>query len=55
MIIKEPLSRNYRVMYWALPSRRVPLSLIRGAVALSTSMAVLAFIRYERPIGMPEF
>ncbi len=49
------LSGRWRVMYWTLPSVRIPSSLMSGAVILSTRMAVPALVRWEFPIGIPGF
>jgi hypothetical protein len=46
---------SIRVMNCARPSIRVPCTVMSGAVALSTRMAVLALVLYERPIRMPSF
>jgi hypothetical protein len=42
-------------MNWALPFKRIPLALIRGARDLSMRMEVPALILYECPIGRPWF
>jgi hypothetical protein len=53
MIVKVSLFENWRVMNWALPSMRIPLALIRGAIVMSTVMEVLVLSLCECPIGIP--
>jgi hypothetical protein len=55
MTINDPLSWTCKVMYYTLPFSRMSLVLIRGAIALSTRMVVLAFVHCNRPIGMSGF
>ncbi len=43
-IANVPLPAACNLMNWALPSIKIPLSTTRGAVFLSTRMAVPAFI-----------
>ncbi len=43
------------VMNYARPSVNLPCAVIRGAIVLSTRMAVSALVLFERPMGMPSF
>jgi len=43
-IVNVPLSTTYNLINWPFPSIRIPLSTTRGAVFLSTRMAVPALI-----------
>ncbi len=54
-MVRELLSANWSVMYWARPSSRIPLSLTTEAVFLSTKMAMPTLVRCERPMGIPGF
>ncbi|CAM6016594.1 unnamed protein product [Sphagnum balticum] len=49
------LSKRRRVTNWVLPSVRISLSDIRGAIALSTKIVVPALVRWEMPIRIPGF
>jgi hypothetical protein len=43
------------VMYYTFPSNKMPLALIRKAIALSTRMVVSTQVRCDQPIGMSRF
>lgn len=55
MIVKEPLSGNWSVTYWAWPFSMIPFSLTKRVVILSTRMAVPALVRCKHPIGISGF
>ncbi len=55
MMVKDPLSGDWSVMNYAHPSIRIPCSLMRGAIALSTRIVVPALVLCERPMGIPSF
>jgi len=55
MIDSVPLSGDWIVMNCARPLINVPWAVMKGAIILSTRMAVPALVLFERPMGMPSF
>ncbi len=55
MMVNVPLSGNWIVLSYAWPSINVPWAVMRGAIVLSTRMAVPALVLFECPMGMPSF
>ncbi len=52
---EDPFSGDWSVRNCVLPSITMPCSLTRGAVALSTRIAVPTLVLCEVPIGIPSF
>ncbi len=55
IIISVPLPAACNLINYARPSIKIPLSTTKGAVLLSTRMAVPALILWEGPMGIPGF
>ncbi len=55
IMVRDPFSGDWSVRNCALPSITMPCSLTRGAVALSTRIAVPTLVLCEVPIGIPSF